>query len=85
MVPAKKVATYANKAVNASILPAFEPISPIAIVTNPKMISGMQKERNWLKVALKVMKMRLSQWGMVFASVGMEIRFYIGLLGCLFK
>ena len=68
MVPAKKVATYANKAVNASILPAFEPISPIAIVTNPKMISGMQKERNWLKVALKVMKMRLSQSGNMYPA-----------------
>ena len=42
------------RAVMSNSLPAPLPISAIAGVTSPTMMSGMRNERKWLKMLLKV-------------------------------
>lgn len=54
---------YATATVMISILPALLPMSPIAVVTSPRMISGMMNPRNWLNMPLKVMNILTSHSG----------------------
>lgn len=48
------VSAYAMATVASSSLPAPLPMSAMAGVTRPMIISGMTKLRNWLNTALKV-------------------------------
>ncbi len=58
--PEKTVSRYAIRTVTSSILPADLPMSAIAGVTRPRIISGIRNCRRLLNMALKVAAMRTS-------------------------
>lgn len=62
-IPAITVEPYAMATVSRSIFSAPFPMSAIAVVTNPSMMSGMANPRNWLNIPLNVRNMRIVQSG----------------------
>ena len=56
--PEKIVEPYANKAVMASSFPAPFPNSPIAGVTRPRIINGMENDRKFPNKELNVTNIR---------------------------
>ena len=62
------MAPYATNVVITSIFPASLPISAMAGVTSPRIINGMMKPRNSLKIPLKVTNTLTSSPGRTFPN-----------------